>query len=123
MSEPRPTSTPTALPALTQFDFHGRLAELSGPSLVMFSSPGCGGCRHLRRVMHEVCGLEPDWHVFEVDAQRDQALTNEFEVFHLPTVFLFNDGEFHCELQAEARPTAIVEAAREALRRPAGEAP
>jgi thioredoxin-like negative regulator of GroEL len=123
MSDLRDKPALAALPALNQFDFHERLAGLAGPSLIMFSSPDCGGCRHLRRVLQEVHRLEPHWHVFEVDAQRDQALTYEFEVFHLPTVFLFNDGDFHCELQAEARPAAIVEAALEALGRPAEEAP
>lgn len=111
------------LATLDQFDFHQRLSELAGTALVMFSSPDCGGCRHLRRVLTEVRRLQPGWRIFEVDAQRDQALTHEFEVFHLPTVFLFNNGQFHCELQAEARPTRIVEATRLALAAPAQEAP
>ena len=89
----------------------------------MFTSPDCGGCRHLRQVLHEVSRREPDWRVFEVDAQRDPALTNEFEVFHLPTVFLFKDGIFHRQLETEARTEAIISATRSALRQPAREAP
>ncbi len=111
------------LPGLNQFDFHNRLAELSGPALVMFTSPDCGGCRHLRGVLLEVRRQYPDWCYFEVDAQRDQALTNEIEVFHLPTLFLFFAGQFHCQLEAEARPAAIVAATRAALHKPAEEAP
>ena len=111
------------LPRLDQFDFHPRLAAMTGTTLVMFTSPDCGGCRHLRQVLQEVRRRQPGWRVFEVDAQRDPALSNEFEVFHLPTIFLFHDGEFHCQLQAEARTTAIVSATRRALQQPAEEAP
>lgn len=111
------------LPMLDQFDFHPRIAALRGTALVMFAGAGCGACRHLRRVLNEVRRLEPAWRIFEVDAQRDQALVNEFEVFHLPTVFLFVDGLFHSQLEAEARPSAIVSTALAAMQQPAREAP
>jgi thioredoxin-like negative regulator of GroEL len=111
------------LPKLDQFDFHAALADMTGPTLIMFTSPDCGSCRHLRRVLQEVNVREPGWQVFEVDAQRDPALANEFEVFHLPTIFLFNNGEFHCQLEAAARTVAIISATRSALLQPAGEAP
>jgi thioredoxin-like negative regulator of GroEL len=89
----------------------------------MFTSQDCGSCRHLHRVMLSVARERPEWRLFEVDAQRDAALTREFDVFHLPTLFLFHNGEFHCELHAEGRPAAIVEATLAALGRPPEEAP
>jgi len=110
------------LPKLDQFEFHAALADMTGPTLIMFTSPDCGSCRHLRRVLEEVNVREPGWQVFEVDAQRDPALANEFEVFHLPTIFLFNKGEFHSQLEA-AGTVAIISATRSALLEPAGEAP
>ena len=111
------------LPRLEQFGFHQHLAATGGTALIMFSSPDCGSCRHLRRVLHEVQSRQPLWRLFEVDAQRDPGLANEFEVFHLPTIFVFQDGEFHCQLAAEARTEAIVSATLAALRQPATEAP
>ena len=108
---------------LDQFQFHQHLATLRGPALVMFGSVDCGACRHLKRIMDEVARESGDWAIFEVDAQREAALTSEFEVFHLPTLFLFRDGDFHCELRAEARTTAIVAEVEQALSRPAEEAP
>ena len=123
MADHRQHDAGTQLPALDQFDFHSRLADAGGPVLVMFTSPDCGGCRHLRGVLFEVRRRHPEWRYFEVDAQRDQALTNEFEVFHLPTLFLFHAGQFHCQLETEARPAAIIAAIRAALRQPAEEAP
>jgi len=112
-----------SLPKLDQFEFHAVLADMTGPTLIMFTSPDCGSCRHLRRVLQDVNGQEPDWQVFEVDAQRDPALVHEFEVFHLPTIFLFDKGEFHSQLEAAAGPAAIISATRSALLQPAGEAP
>lgn len=122
MSESGPDATAPFV-ALSQFDFHARLADSAGPALILFTAAGCGSCRHLRGVLREVRRREPAWRIYEVDAQRDAALTNEFEVFHLPTVFLFNDGNFHCQLQAEAGPSAIISATRSALQRAPQEAP
>lgn len=112
-----------SLAQLDQFDFHHRLRALSAPTLVMFGSHGCGGCRHLRPVLLTIARQRPDWQVFEVDVQRDPGLVHEYEVFHLPTLLLFNDGHFHCELKTEARAPSIIEATLDALRRPAEEAP
>ena len=106
---------------LTQFDFHHRLAATSGPALVCFTAPACGACKRLRQVLGGT-----SWGplaLFEVDAGRDLALTREFEVFHLPAMFLFVDGRFHCELQAEATPDHLRHAIDAALRAPAQEAP
>lgn len=123
MSDPSQPTPDFPLPALDQFDFHARLTDMTGTSLVMFTAPDCGSCRHLRQVLHEVRRRRPGWHIFTVDAERDQALVNEFEVFHLPTVFLFNGGQFHCELATAARPDAVIAAVGAALQQPAAEAP
>jgi len=58
-----------------------------------------------------------------VDAQREMALTREFEVFHLPTLFLFTQGQFHAELRCDSTPSAIEGAIISALKQPAQEAP
>jgi thioredoxin-like negative regulator of GroEL len=108
---------------LDQFSFHPYLSSSTGTALVMFTARGCGACRHLRQVLREVAARRTDWHLLAVDAQQDMALVREFEVFHLPTLFLFRDGEFHCELRAEARTEAILAAVSAALRLPAQETP
>lgn len=115
-----PDWSPTAL---SQFDFHARMSDLTLPTLVTFTAAGCGACRHLRRVLQDVHRRQPEWALFEVDAAREQALVNEFEVFHLPTIFLFSDGIFHCQLEAEATPSAIISATFAALQQAAQEAP
>ncbi len=108
---------------LTQFDFHQQLAETPGVSIVFFSSPDCGSCRHLKQVLTQLRQQQNDWHFFEVNAQQDAGLVREFELFHLPALFLYSDGEFHCEIQAESRLIAIANAVQHALARPAQEEP
>ncbi len=112
-----------AVSSLDQFNFHHTLAETGGVSLVYFTSPACGSCKQLRWVFDH----HPDefalLNLFEVDAEREMALTNEFNVFHLPSLFLYNDGEYHAEIQAEPLPAAILAAIENALATAPMEAP
>lgn len=104
---------------LTQFDFHHVLADTPGVSLVLFTAPGCGACRQWQRVLTRMCDV-PSFHV---DVQQDIGLAREFEVFHLPGLFVFRDGEFHRALQCRPEPAAIRRHLVEVLRLPAEEAP
>ncbi len=108
---------------IDQFEFHHRLEDTPGAALVMFSAPSCGQCRHLEKMLERVSALCPDLKLFKIDAQREAALVHELEVFHLPSLFLFRDGHFHCELQGEASPQALAMAVERALAWPAEEAP
>lgn len=108
---------------LDQFDFHSVIGATRGPALVIFTAPACGSCRHWKRLLSEYGSHHSGLSLFEVDAARDLALVREFEVFHLPALFLFNDGEYHCALEAQARPHDLAQALDIALSRPAEEAP
>jgi len=108
---------------LTQFDLHHRIAENNATTLVYFSALGCASCRHLKGILALLAQQQPSWRVFEVDAQEDMALTQEFEVFHLPSLFLFLNGEFHQEIKCEASASSIVQAVELASSQPAHEAP
>lgn len=109
--------------SLNQFDFHHTLAETPGVSLVMFGSPDCGGCRHLKQVFETLALQDPNLHLYSVDAQCDTALVREFEVFHLPSMFLFRDGRYHCPLHSPAQVDALRRHIALALAEPAQEAP
>lgn len=109
--------------ALTQFDFHHRLEETPGAALVVFTAPLCGACKMLRTAMTHYGEGNPEVTLFEVDAQQDMALAREFDVFHLPALFLYLDGRFHAEIQCETLPEKIAEAVVDARLGPAAEAP
>ena len=110
-------------PQLSQFDLHHRIAENPAPTIVFFGSDGCSSCRHLHEILKLVRQRRPDWLVYEIDAQAEMGLTREFEVFHLPAMFLFKQGNFHCEISCEASPSAVEEAVTAAMQQPAQEAP
>ena len=107
---------------LTEFDFHPRLAASSGVAVVMFSGPHCGACKRLEKRL-------PDWlegwakHLYKIDAQRSTALARAYEVFHLPSLFVFVDGRYHAPLQAEAAPAPMRAALEHLLMQPAHEEP
>ena len=85
--------------SLSQFDFHHTLAQTEGVSLVYFTAPGCGACRQLKQILESHPQEFALLNIFEVDAQQDMALTREFDVFHLPAMFLFRDGHYHAPIR------------------------
>lgn len=109
--------------ALNQFDFHHVLSRTEGTSLVYFTAPGCGACRRLKQVLESSAQEFASLNLFEVDAQQEMALTREFEVFHLPAMFLFRDGHFHAPLHAEPAPASLLAAIETALALQPQEAP
>lgn len=111
-----------ALTELTEFDFHARLARSPGVSLVIFSGPDCGGCRRLESLIPALAAGRAA-HLYKVDVQKSTALAREYEVFHLPSLFLFVDGQFHAPLQVEPVPVKFADAIDRALSAPAHEEP
>jgi len=108
---------------LSQFDFHHTLAATEGLSLVYFTSPGCGACRQLKIVLENTPQAFSHLTIFEVDAQQEMALTREFEVFHLPALFLYRDGQYHAPIHAEPQAASLLAAIEAALLQPPHEAP
>ena len=112
---------------LDEFNFHQTLSSLSGISLVFFTGPHCASCHHLRDLFSrdgKIIGEHfKAFTIFEVKADKATALVNEFNVFHLPSLFLYQHGQYHCELQTEAHSKKIIEAIELALSKPAQEEP
>lgn len=107
---------------LNEFDFHAALADRPGISLVMFSGPDCGTCRRLERILPR---LIPDRavHLYKVDVQKSTSLARAYEVFHLPSLFVFVDGQYHGALHAEPTPEKFSRALTTLLAAPAQEEP
>ena len=108
---------------LDQFTFHHTLNATRGVSLVFFSSRECSSCRLWKQLLTHNNQFDPAIRLFEIDAQRDMALTREFEVFHLPALFPYRNGHFHATLQCEARAESLALAIQSALAAPAQELP
>jgi thiol-disulfide isomerase/thioredoxin len=110
------------LTALNEFDFHPSLSHSAGVSLVLFTAPHCGSCKAWMQLLQNL-STPLIQHAYSVDVQAATALAREYDVFHLPSLFLFVDGRFHAPLQAEAQPSAVVTAIQHALNAPAHEEP
>ncbi|MEE9325708.1 MAG: thioredoxin family protein [Cocleimonas sp.] len=112
---------------LDEFNFHSIIPETSGLALVFFSGPHCASCHHLRDLLiaqkQVFVSAFVEFNCFEVKADKATALVNEFNVFHLPSMFLYQDGTFHCELQSQAHSQKLIEAIELALSEPAEEEP
>ena len=82
--------------------------------MVLFSAPHCGSCRAWKRLLPDaVTGIADA--LYEVDVGEATGVARYFGIFHLPTVYLYRGGRFHAELQCEARPEAVRQAARRLL--------
>ena len=86
---------------LNTYEFHHVLETQKGVCVVMFTGEACGSCRAWKQLLLDY-QEKHDVTLYEIDAERDMALTNEFDVFHLPALFLYKNGHYHTPLQCEA---------------------
>jgi thioredoxin-like negative regulator of GroEL len=108
---------------LTQFDFHHYIEEQTGICLVVFSNRHCASCRYLEQLLDKYVAERADIQICLIDAQQEPGLVQEFEVFHLPGVFMFVDGQFHQPLHFEARLDKLEQSIHNALLQQPQDAP
>lgn len=108
---------------LNDTDFYSVIQETRGASIVFFSSEGCNSCRYWKALLHQLAEVRPSLNIFEVDAQQSMGLAQEYEVFHLPSLFVFVNGQYHAPLQCEARLETIDHTLDSVLAAPAQDAP
>lgn len=108
---------------ISEFEFYARLREQSGMVLLLFTAPACASCRAFKGLLREYEMLRDDFQVWEADAVENPGLVREYEVFHLPALFLFQDGHYWRPIVCEARPAALHQAVTEALALPPLEPP
>ncbi|MCU0940702.1 MAG: thioredoxin family protein [Burkholderiaceae bacterium] len=103
-------------------DPHRFIDALPGRVLLMFGSRACGTCRAAQARVPSLAEGRVDALVY-IDAEVQTALVREYEVFHLPAMFLFRAGRYHAVLHAPLMPTEFGQAIDAALAGPAQEAP
>lgn len=106
---------------LTDLDADRRLLDLSGISLLVFTSEGCARCRYARS---NLSGMQlPVARVCWIDAGHNAGLVARYEVFHLPAMFVVRDGLFLGELRSTFNPLELTTALNKALQREPDELP
>lgn len=101
--------------------YHARLKQAGGLALVLFGSPQCGACRAAEKRLPHAAPAQT--RLFKVNVQQATGLARAFDLFHLPALFLYRDGEFHAALACEISERALAEAMARALALPAEEEP
>lgn len=109
--------------ALNQFNFHESIENAVGTSLVFFTMADCASCHYWEILLTQYKNENPLINLFYIDAAMDQALTEEFEVFHLPALFLYVDGHFQSDIQCEAKIDILDLEIRKVMQAPARECP
>lgn len=105
---------------LDEFSYHHRLKRQHGVALVLFSSPTCGVCRQVERLLPEAAA---EVALFRVDVQKSPGLAREYDVFHLPALFLYRDGHYHARLDCQVAPAILRRRVATALAEPPEEEP
>ena len=78
---------------ITKENFAKEIKEYKGTVLVDFWASWCGPCRMLSPIIDQVAEELPELKVGKVDTDAQQELAAEFEIFSIPTLLLFRDGE------------------------------
>jgi len=112
----------TTFKKLDAHEFHHVLEEQGGIGIVMFTGEFCGSCRAWKQLLQEY-QKNNAVRLYEIDAEREMALTNEFDVFHLPALFLYKDGCYHSAIQCEASLSMLEKTIDDCLRNKAMEMP
>ncbi len=107
---------------LGEGDYHSRLAATHGVSVVLFSSPHCGTCRVWKRLLPLALDGVAD-RFFEVDVSEATGIARYYSLFHLPAIYLYQNGHFHAELECAASVPAIRQTTHARLAEAAREEP
>jgi thioredoxin-like negative regulator of GroEL len=99
-------SDPPVFKKIAEGEFQRCVGASQGVAVVLFTNVGCRTCEAWRRLLPTVLNGSIS-HLFEVDVGEATGVARYFDIFHLPTIYLYRDGAFHAELQVEARPEAI----------------
>lgn len=90
--------------------------------MVLFSAPHCGACRAWKHLLPSALAGQACV-FYEVDVSEATGVARYFDIFHLPTIYVYRDGQFHAELQCEARQDSIRQATHHLLSAPAQDEP
>ena len=120
-SSPEPAA-PARFSRLIEGDFHQRIAATPGNAAVLFSAPNCGACRAWKQLLPGALAGVADA-LYEVDVSEATGVARYYGIFHLPTIYLYREGQFHAELQCAAKAGAVREMTARLLSEAAREEP
>ena len=74
--------------------------------MVLFTAAHCGACRAWKRLLPEALAGIADA-LYDVDVGEATGVARDYDIFHLPAIYLYRDGRFHAELQCAADAATV----------------
>ena len=88
-------------------NFQEEVLQSDKPVLLDFWAPWCGPCRMVLPLLDEIAAERPDVKVVKVNVDEEGELANQYEVFSVPTLMVFKNGE-PVQQSAGARPKSAI---------------
>lgn len=82
--------------------------DKSGPYLLEFYSKTCGPCKMLSFVLKDIDKSKPDFKIYQVDFNENQALKEECGVKGFPTMLFMKDGNEVSRLEGLKQKPAVI---------------
>lgn len=79
---------------LSSENFNEMLSKASGLVVVFFYAQWCQNCGALEPILEEIAEDNfGDLNIYKLNVETNEELADKYDVFNLPTVILFNNGE------------------------------
>ena len=81
-----------AIIKVTEDNFEQEVLQSPVPVLADFNATWCGPCRMLKPVLEELSEERKDCKIVAIDVDDNGELAQEYEIYSIPCVILFNGG-------------------------------
>lgn len=76
---------------ITKENYEREVLESGKPSIIEFWSERCGPCLRMSSVLSSLAERFPEINVYKINADDEEELSDEYDVYGLPMIILFKD--------------------------------